>query len=152
MTKYHPNEFDLSTKELFQSLGLPLLQYAIGKSVQLLKALNMGFVRIESRDTDMIYEAIGDQQPAIVYLEVQSGNDKTMLSRMLRYLAEIYAVHQLKGILLIVFSKPFLYFFPKFFSSMSYSLYCMSCSTSASWYGNSCCMISTRLGCKPSFY
>jgi len=95
MTKYHPREFDLSTKELFQSLELPLLQYVIGKPVQLLKALNVGFVRIENRDADMIYEAIVDQQPAIVHLEVQSSNDKTMLSRMLRYLAEIYAAHQL---------------------------------------------------------
>lgn len=94
MTAYHSKEYDLTGKNLLKSLELPLLQYMVNKPVKLLQNLSVNFEKVESREADMIYDALIDEMPAIIHLEVQTRNDSTMLTRMLRYLTEIYHQYQ----------------------------------------------------------
>ncbi|MDO9142274.1 MAG: DUF4351 domain-containing protein [Methylobacter sp.] len=85
---------DIISKHILKRLLLDMARYLCQLDIVDAELLNTEQQRIEDRRADLVARVEPTQgAPFILHIEVQNGNDSTMVNRMLRYLADIQHSH-----------------------------------------------------------
>lgn len=87
--------YDITIKSIFSDITDDMMAYFMNINIDKAEELNIEFTHVERRDSDMIYKCIVEDSDVAVHLEFQSGNDKKMPYRMLRYALEIIEKYSL---------------------------------------------------------
>ena len=84
--------YDSEMKELIIKAAKPLLKMQLNLDISLENPLNRTFPTGQEKEVDFLYEINqkGQDEPAILHIELQSTNDSNMLARMLNYAVLIY--------------------------------------------------------------
>ncbi len=95
VTKYHPQEYDLTVKQIMAEVGLTIVAECLGLEVIEHEILSLELISIEKRESDKIFKIKIPEGELILHLELQSRNDPEMARRMLDYLGRIHRQHVL---------------------------------------------------------
>ncbi|WP_026486256.1 DUF4351 domain-containing protein [Caldanaerobius polysaccharolyticus] len=98
-----PQTYDLTLKSIFSDIADDIIVYLTGIGFKKLEELNIEFVKVERRDSDMVFKCDTDTGEIAVHIEFQSENDRTMPYRMLRYALEIMEKHKLKPYQMVLY-------------------------------------------------
>ena len=80
---------DITTKEIVQSITKDIAFYILNLKVENISFIDKELKRIEKREADIVAKCSIDGKEAILHIEIQNNNDKTMRYRMLRYWVDI---------------------------------------------------------------
>jgi predicted transposase YdaD len=80
---------DITTKDTIKTITQDIAKYILELDVQDIIFVDKELQRIEKREADIVTLCKVNGQKAILHLEIQNDNDKTMDRRMLRYYTDI---------------------------------------------------------------
>ncbi len=103
MTKYHPQEYDLTIKQIMAEVGLTIVAEFLGLEVLEHEILSLELISVEKRETDKIFKITTPEGEFILHLELQSRNDPEMARRMLDYLGRIHRQHVLPVLSVVLY-------------------------------------------------
>ena len=91
---FHPQQYDLTSKDLFKDIDRGLVRWLTGKEPSDLQWLDASFPTVGELKADLVFQAVLEGQTWIFHLELQSSNDSAMAYRMLRYWSHIHQTYQ----------------------------------------------------------
>ncbi len=80
---------DITTKDTIKTITQDIAKYILELEVTNIEFVDKELQRIEKREADIVAKCYVDGKEAILHLEIQNDNDKTMHHRMLRYYTDI---------------------------------------------------------------
>ena len=80
---------DITTKDTIKTITQDIAKYILEIEVSDIKFVDKELQRIEKREADIVALCNINGVKAILHLEIQNDNDKTMHKRMLRYYTDI---------------------------------------------------------------
>jgi len=80
---------DITTKDTIKTITEDIAKYILELDITNIEFVDKELQRIEKREADVIASCRINGIKAILHLEVQNDNDKTMHHRMLRYYTDI---------------------------------------------------------------
>ena len=80
---------DITTKDTIKTITQDIAKYILELDVKDITFVDKELQRIEKREADIVALCKVNGKKAILHLEIQNDNDKTMNKRMLRYYTEI---------------------------------------------------------------
>jgi len=80
---------DITTKETIKTITKDIARYILELDVKDIEFVDKELQRIEKREADIVALCNVNGAKAILHLEIQNDNDKTMHHRMLRYYTDI---------------------------------------------------------------
>lgn len=80
---------DITTKDTIKSITKDIAKYILKLKVEDIEFVDKELQRIEKREADIVALCKVDNLEAILHIEIQNSNDKTMNRRMLRYYTDI---------------------------------------------------------------
>jgi len=80
---------DITTKETIKTITQDIAKYILELEVTEIEFVDKELQRIEKREADIVALCKIDGKKAILHLEIQNNNDRTMHRRMLRYYTDI---------------------------------------------------------------
>lgn len=90
---FHPQQYDLTSKDLFKDIDRGLVRWLTGKEPSGLQWLDVSFPTVGELKADLVFQAVLEGQAWIFHLELQSSNDSAMAYRMLRYWSHIHQTY-----------------------------------------------------------
>ena len=94
MSDYH-QPYDRLSKDILQSIKVPLVRFLTGKEPQEVVPLNIEFQQIQSKAADLLFMARFEDFEKIFHIEMQTDNHPQMLYRMLGYFNEIVRQYEM---------------------------------------------------------
>ncbi len=80
---------DITTKDTIKTITQDIAKYILELEVTDIEFVDKELQRIEKREADIVALCKVNGTKAILHLEIQNDNDKTMHHRMLRYYTDI---------------------------------------------------------------
>ena len=80
---------DITTKDTIKTITQDIAKYILELEVTEIEFVDKELQRIEKREADIVALCKVNGKKAILHLEIQNDNDKTMHHRMLRYYTDI---------------------------------------------------------------
>ena len=78
MTDYH-QPYDRISKDILQSVKVPLIRFMTGMEPQEVIPLNIEFQQIQTKAADLIFKARFEESEKIFHFEMQTRNSPPML-------------------------------------------------------------------------
>jgi predicted transposase YdaD len=103
--KNSKNVYDISLKDTISGLEGAFTEIFLGFKIKSAsEPLNLELSKIEEKKADFLCKIVDDEdKESILHIEFQTSNHKDMHFRMLRYLTELYKIHKLPIIQLVIY-------------------------------------------------
>lgn len=92
---FHPQQYDLTSKELFKNTERGLVRWLTGQEPAQLQWLDVAFPTLSELKGDLVFQAQLAHETWVFHLELQSTNASNMPYRMIRYLSYLHEKYQL---------------------------------------------------------
>ncbi len=81
---------DIVAKEIINTITKDIAKYILKLDIDDIELIDKEVQRVERREADIVAKCKIDSKEAILHIEIQNNNDKTMPYRMIRYYIDIF--------------------------------------------------------------